>query len=105
MNTIVTYFKNRLGEYSTWAGIMLVASSFGVQLTPEQQFAIAALGMALAGASEEKTAGFTRGLLSKGKSVGTDIPPPQVTEEVAKEVKHEIAKKSLKDLISDDRSL
>ncbi len=43
------FLLNRLGEASTWRGLILVASAFGMQLSPDQAYAIASLGMALAG--------------------------------------------------------
>lgn len=47
------FFLNRLKEPSTWAGLMLVAGAFGLNLTVEQQYAIQFLGMALMGAPED----------------------------------------------------
>ena len=44
------FFLNRLKEPSTWRGLVLVATSFGMQLSPDQSYAIASLGLALAGA-------------------------------------------------------
>jgi hypothetical protein len=44
-----TYFLNRLKEPSTWRGLIMVATAYGMHLSPEQAYAIASLGMALAG--------------------------------------------------------
>ena len=43
------YLLSRLKEPSTWRGLVLCASAFGMTLTPDQSYAIASLGMALAG--------------------------------------------------------
>lgn len=43
------FFLNRLKEPSTWRGLILVATSFGMTLSPDQSYAIASLGLALAG--------------------------------------------------------
>lgn len=43
------FIFNRLKESSTWRGIMLLASAFGMAVSPDQAYAIASLGMALAG--------------------------------------------------------
>ena len=45
------YFLARLREPSTWRGLVLLATSFGMTLKPEQSYAIMTLGMALAGAT------------------------------------------------------
>ncbi len=45
------FFLNRLKEASTWRGLILLATSFGMQLSPDQSYAIASLGLALAGAT------------------------------------------------------
>ena len=41
---------NRLTQESTWRGIILVMTAFGVQLAPELVEAIIAVGLALVGA-------------------------------------------------------
>jgi len=41
---------NRLTQESTWRGIILVMTAFGVQLAPELIEAIIAVGLALVGA-------------------------------------------------------
>lgn len=43
------YIANRLKEPSTWRGLILVVTAFGMSLSQEQSYAIASLGMALAG--------------------------------------------------------
>jgi hypothetical protein len=43
------YFLARLKEPSTWRGLIMVATAYGMHLSPEQAYAIASLGMALAG--------------------------------------------------------
>jgi len=48
---VKNYFINRLRERSTWSGLIWCAVAFGVyQFTPEQEAAVTALGMSLAGA-------------------------------------------------------
>lgn len=44
------YLIDRLKERSTWLGLIALLSAIGVALTPEQAEAIAALGVAAAGA-------------------------------------------------------
>jgi hypothetical protein len=43
------FLLNRLGEPSTWRGLTLCATAFGMNFNPDQAYAIASLGMALAG--------------------------------------------------------
>ena len=43
------YLLSRLKEPSTWRGIVLLATSSGIALSPQQSYAITALGLALAG--------------------------------------------------------
>lgn len=45
------FFLNRLKEPSTWRGLILTATSFGMSLSPDQAYAIASLGLALAGSA------------------------------------------------------
>jgi hypothetical protein len=45
MKTIITYLK----QESTWRGIIAIAMALGISLTPEQQSAILAGGLALIG--------------------------------------------------------
>lgn len=47
----------RLREPSTWAGLMLVISAFGMSLTPEQQYALSTLGLALIGTPDTQHGG------------------------------------------------
>jgi hypothetical protein len=48
-NFMKDYFIARLKEPSTWRGLILLATSFGMHLSPDQSYAIASLGIALAG--------------------------------------------------------
>lgn len=43
------YILNRLREPSTWRGIVLLTTAFGVPLHPELQEAIIATGLAITG--------------------------------------------------------
>ena len=45
----MNYMIERLREPSTWRGIVMLLTSFGLVLNPEQQNAIIAAGTALAG--------------------------------------------------------
>ena len=45
MNTII----ERLSEQSTWRGIILLATSFGITIHPEYQESIIAIGIGLVG--------------------------------------------------------
>lgn len=47
------FLIRRFKEPSTWGGLMLVGSAFGMDLTEQQQFALSFLGMALAGAPDD----------------------------------------------------
>jgi hypothetical protein len=51
------YLLDRLGERSTWLGLIGIVTAFGVSLSPEQAEAIIAVGSAVAGA----VAVFTKG--------------------------------------------
>ncbi|MBP6564057.1 MAG: hypothetical protein KA200_00430 [Burkholderiales bacterium] len=44
------YILNRLREPSSWRGIFALGTALGVSLSPDQQNAIIALGLALIGA-------------------------------------------------------
>ena len=44
------YIINRLKEASTWRGIALLLTAFGVQVAPEVQEAVITAGIAVAGA-------------------------------------------------------
>ena len=48
--TMTDYIIERLKEASTWRGIVLVFTSFGLQISPEQSAAIMSLGLGIAGA-------------------------------------------------------
>ncbi len=43
------FILGRLKEPSTWRGLVLVATAFGMDLNPDQAYAIASLGIAIAG--------------------------------------------------------
>ncbi len=49
LSNIGSYFLARLREPSTWRGLVLVATAFGMVLDPMQSYAIVSLGLALAG--------------------------------------------------------
>lgn len=46
----MAYFPARLKEASTWRGIALLLTAFGVQVAPEVQEAVITAGIAVAGA-------------------------------------------------------
>jgi len=46
----MAYLLARLKEASTWRGIALLLTAFGVQVAPEVQEAIISVGIAVAGA-------------------------------------------------------
>ena len=46
----MAYLLARLKEASTWRGIVLLLTAFGVQVAPEVQEAIISVGIAVAGA-------------------------------------------------------
>ena len=46
----MAYLLARLKEASTWRGIVLLLTAFGVQVAPEVQDAIISVGIAVAGA-------------------------------------------------------
>jgi hypothetical protein len=46
---LLDYLLARLAEPSTWSGIALLLTSFGVQLSPEQTAAIVSTGLAVTG--------------------------------------------------------
>jgi hypothetical protein len=50
MQTIITNIMNRIKQESTWRGIILIFTAFGVQIAPELQEAIITVGLALVGA-------------------------------------------------------
>lgn len=47
---IISYVMTRLKEPSTWRGIILLITSIGISLSPEQLDAFVALGLCLTGA-------------------------------------------------------
>lgn len=47
---MTNYIIERLKEASTWRGIVLVLTSFGLQISPDQSAAIVSLGLGVAGA-------------------------------------------------------
>jgi hypothetical protein len=49
MKTLIDTLLARLGENSTWRGILLVATAVGVKLEPDLQNAILAAGLGLIG--------------------------------------------------------
>lgn len=49
MKKLLTYIINRAKERSTWLGLISLATALGLTLGQEQQDAIVAAGMALAG--------------------------------------------------------
>jgi hypothetical protein len=51
---VFKFLVERFGERFSWAGIFLVASAFGFELTEFQQYALTFLGMALFGAPDER---------------------------------------------------
>lgn len=51
------FLLKRLKEPSTWAGIMLTLSAFGMDFTSEQQYALGMLGMALMGTPDKQNKG------------------------------------------------
>lgn len=46
----MTYVLARLKEASTWRGIALLLTAFGVQVAPDVQEAVISVGIAVAGA-------------------------------------------------------
>jgi len=58
MEKIRTYVIARLQEPSTWRGLVLVATAFGVALSTEQQEAIVAVGLLVAGMIGATTSGW-----------------------------------------------
>lgn len=50
MDLIKRYLRARLKEPSTWRGLVLLLTSLGIGISPEQADAIVAAGLAVAGA-------------------------------------------------------
>lgn len=48
------FLISRLTETSTWAGLFLVASAWGLNFTEQQQAALTVLGMALASTPDKQ---------------------------------------------------
>jgi hypothetical protein len=46
---VIEYILNRLSENSTWRGLILLITSLGVALSPEQGEKIVAAGLAMVG--------------------------------------------------------
>ena len=49
MKTLIDTLLARLGENSTWRGLLLVATAVGVKVEPDLQNAILAAGLGLVG--------------------------------------------------------
>ncbi|HYD19295.1 MAG TPA: hypothetical protein VEF76_12535 [Patescibacteria group bacterium] len=49
MKKIITFITDRARERSTWLGLISCATALGLALSPDQQEAIVAAGMAAAG--------------------------------------------------------
>ena len=49
MKTFLLYILARLKERSSWMGIISATAAFGILISPEQQEAIVAAGVAIAG--------------------------------------------------------
>jgi hypothetical protein len=49
MKTLIDTLLARMGENSTWRGLLLVATAVGVKLEPDLQNAILAAGLGLVG--------------------------------------------------------
>ena len=53
--TFITFMKHWLGEKTTWAGIIILISTFNLSvLTPEQNAALQILGVSLVARNEGK---------------------------------------------------
>lgn len=50
MKSILPYILSRLGEASTWRGIIALLTSVGITLAPDQQEAVITVGLAVIGA-------------------------------------------------------
>ena len=49
MEKTLNYIAARLREPSTWRGLMLILTAFGVHINPEMQNAITTIGLGAAG--------------------------------------------------------
>lgn len=54
---MMSYIKERLGEASTWRGVVALLTAVGVTLSPEQTNAVVSVGLAFMGALGVFTAG------------------------------------------------
>jgi hypothetical protein len=50
MDAIITYIQSRVGERSTWLGIISLLASFGVAIEPDKAALLATIATAIAGA-------------------------------------------------------
>lgn len=48
-NFIMSFLANRLAETSTWKGLVVILTTIGVKLSPDQEAAIITLGVSLYG--------------------------------------------------------
>ena len=101
MSKILDYAVNRLKERSTWVGILMVITALGVNINPALQQAIIFLGMALAGAPDDK--------IGKPFVKKEADPEPPLDEVIVhkpvktiKEKVDEDSKKSVNDLLDSD---
>ena len=51
------FLQNRFTEFSSWTGIFLIASAWGLSFTPEQQYALTTFGIALVGTPDKQHKG------------------------------------------------
>lgn len=51
------FLQNRFTEPSTWIGIFLISSAWGISFTPEQQYALTTFGIALIGIPDKQHKG------------------------------------------------
>ncbi len=104
MSSILTFLQKRLTEHSSWYGIMLIALSFGLKISPEQQQAIIYFGMAMAGAPDVNLANVIRGISGKNAVTETQqatVAKPQTIKEAVKADEN----KSIDDLIDESTHL
>jgi hypothetical protein len=85
MSSFIEYIVGRLGEASTWRGLIWIATAVGLALSPEQKEAIVTAGMALAGAI---------GVFTKDKSKPTAEQIQQVHEVIQQKVDEAVIKSS-----------
>ena len=106
MEKLLTFLQNRLKEHSTWYGLMLVAGSFGLKLSLEQQQAIIYLGMAMVGAPTTNLVDVLRGLFGKNAvAEAPKAPETEVKQEPIKEVVKDDKEKAITDILDDDAAL